>query len=38
MEQMEMELFDYINWYNTKRIHSGLGYLSPVDYRLQVSM
>jgi len=38
LEQLEFELFDYINWYNTKRIHGSLGYLSPVDYRLQVSM
>ena len=38
LEQLEFELFDYINWYNTKRIHGSLGYLSPVDYRSQVSM
>ena len=38
LEQLKFELFDYINWYNTKRIHGSLGYLSPVDYRLQVSM
>jgi putative transposase len=31
-------LFDYINWYNTKRIHGSLGYLSPVEYRKQMSI
>lgn len=38
IEQLKMELFDYINWYNNKRIHGSLGYLSPVDYRLNVSI
>lgn len=33
LEQLETELFDYVNWYNTKRIHGSLGYLSPVEYR-----
>lgn len=27
------EIFDYIEgWYNTKRMHSSLGYLSPMEY------
>jgi putative transposase len=25
-------IFEYINWYNRERLHSSLGYLSPVDY------
>ena len=31
--QLELELFKYVNWYNKKRIHGSLGYLSPVEYR-----
>lgn len=38
LEQLETELFDYINWYNTKRIHGSLSYLSPVEYRKQMSI
>lgn len=37
-EQLETELFNYIHWYNTKRIHGSLGYLSPVDYRKRMSI
>ncbi|MGL4373185.1 MAG: IS3 family transposase, partial [Turicibacter sp.] len=32
-EQLGYELADYVNWYNNIRIHSSLGYLSPVAYR-----
>ena len=32
-EQLAYELADYLNWYNNHRIHSSLGYLSPVNYR-----
>lgn len=38
LEQLETELFDYVNWYNTKRIHGSLGYLSPVEYRRALSI
>jgi putative transposase len=31
-------LMDYVNWYNKKRIHGSLKYLSPVDYRLALSI
>ena len=31
--QARMEIFDYIEvFYNRQRLHSSLGYLSPVDY------
>ncbi|MCK5018944.1 MAG: IS3 family transposase, partial [Bacteriovoracaceae bacterium] len=25
-------IFRYITWYNRERLHSSLGYLSPVEY------
>lgn len=33
LEQLALELFDYVIWYNTIRPHSTLDYLSPVTYR-----
>lgn len=32
-EHLEMELFEYVNWYNKYRLHSSLDYQSPIDYR-----
>lgn len=34
LEHLELELKDYVNWYNNIRIHSSLDYMSPVDYRI----
>lgn len=31
--ELEIELFDYINWYNNIRIHSSLNYLTPNEYK-----
>lgn len=31
--QLEVDLDRYIHWFNTKRIHSTLDYMSPVEYR-----
>lgn len=36
LEQLKIELFDYVNWYNNIRIHSSLGYLTPVAYRIRL--
>jgi putative transposase len=32
-EELEIELFDYVNWYNNIRIHGSLGYKTPIEYR-----
>ncbi|WP_378957096.1 IS3 family transposase, partial [Pelosinus sp. sgz500959] len=26
-------LTEYVDWFNNKRIHSTLGYLSPMEYK-----
>lgn len=36
-EELEYLLFDYFNWFNNKRIHGSLGYMSPVDYKNSLS-
>jgi transposase InsO family protein len=38
MEEVKKDIFDYIElFYNRKRMHSVLGYMSPVEYRLKYS-
>ena len=32
-EELELELFDYVNWFNNIRIHGSLDYMTPVEYR-----
>ena len=34
LEQLERDLFDYVNWYNNFRIHGALNYLTPMQYKL----
>src|SRR5690625_3088828 len=34
--QLYDSLADYINWYNTKRILSSLGYLSPLEMEIKL--
>jgi len=34
LNQLEIMLADYVNWFNNFRIHSTLGYLSPKEYKL----
>lgn len=33
LEQLKRELNDYVRWFNEKRIHSTLGYLTPYQYK-----
>lgn len=35
LHQLELELYDYVNWFNKHRIHGTLGYMTPVQYRLE---
>lgn len=30
--ELEYELFDYVDWYNHIRIHGSLNYKTPVEY------
>ncbi|MBS5501044.1 MAG: IS3 family transposase [Collinsella stercoris] len=32
-EELRAALFDWANWYSNFRIHSTLGYMSPVEFR-----
>ncbi len=34
--QLNNSVADYINWYNTERIHSSLGYLSPLEMEIKL--
>ncbi len=33
LRELKLKLWDYIHWYNHHRIHSSLGYQTPVQYR-----
>ena len=33
LKELKLKLWDYVNWYNNHRIHSSLGYQTPVQYR-----
>ncbi|MGM1020401.1 MAG: IS3 family transposase [Bacillota bacterium] len=34
LRHLELELYDYVNWFNKHRIHGTLGYMTPIQYRL----
>lgn len=33
LEELQRDFADYVNWFNTQRLHSALGYMTPVEYR-----
>lgn len=35
LEDLTKELHDYVHWFNHIRIHGTLGYVSPIDYKLE---
>jgi len=37
-QALELELFDYVNWFNNIRIHSSLDYLTPKEYKYKHQM
>lgn len=34
LDALKLQLADYVNWFNNHRIHSSLGYLTPVEFRM----
>lgn len=37
LDELELDLFDYVNWYNHVRIHGSLGYVTPFEARNQTA-
>ena len=37
VEQLYICVKDYIKWYNTQRLHSSLGYLTPLEMELKLT-
>jgi len=35
-DQLLGSIEDYINWYNTERLHSSLGYISPLEMEIKL--
>ena len=33
LEDLQVELADYVNWFNNHRIHSSLNYLTPREFK-----
>ena len=34
LDELKLQLADYVNWFNNHRIHSSLDYLTPAQYRM----
>lgn len=37
LEVLQLELSDYVHWFNTQRIHGALGYMTPKEYRINMT-
>jgi len=33
LDDLELELFEFVNWYNNRRLHGSLDYLPPSEYK-----
>lgn len=38
LEELELQLAEYIYWYNYIRIHGSLGYITPIEYRTEAAL
>ena len=34
LDDLELRLFEYVNWYNNKRLHGSLDYRTPSEYKV----
>ena len=37
LNQLKMEFTDYVNWYNKQRLHSSLGYMTPIEFKYHMT-
>lgn len=38
LHELQVKLNDYVHWYSYFRLHPKLGYVSPVEFRMRVSV
>ena len=38
LEELELQLAEYIYWYKYIRIHGSLGYITPIEYRNETAL
>ena len=36
LDELELKLFEYVNWYNNRRLHGSLDYQTPFEYKAQL--
>jgi transposase InsO family protein len=36
LDELELRLFEYVNWYNNKRLHGALGYITPMEAKSKI--